>query len=113
MALERADLFAFAPYNGGEGVRIASVTTSASAPVAIPGVGTAPVVRLLVTNGGLVSAFIRFGRNESATLNSLEVLPGTQIVLSVPASLSGGGLTVSAITASGTTTISVVAGDGT
>jgi hypothetical protein len=102
-----SDILAFTPHAGGLGVRV-SCTTVASAAVGIPG-ANGENDRAVLTNGGSVSAFVRIGG--SADLNSMEVLPGTQVVVGIPYS-GVSGVTISAITASGTTTLSAVAGRG-
>jgi hypothetical protein len=100
----------FKPYNGGDGARL--TVTNASASVQIPGLGTGTGPdRVVVSNSGGVSAYIRFGASDvAATLASLEILPGTEKTLS-PSYCLPGGVWLAAITVSGSTTVNVCAGD--
>lgn len=90
-----------------------SVTTSASASTALPGQGT--VLRLI--NEGAVMVFVAVGEaaqtatlpNATPTATSTPVLPGSDIVLSLP---SSGIWNISAITRSSTATLHVQVGDG-
>jgi len=104
------DPLVFQPFNGGGGKRLSCSTVTANAE--IPGTQATPNLRVLVTNGGAVSAFIRFGQsNVIATLDSMEILPGTTQVFSVPF-LSPSGLYVAGITEAGTTKVQITAGVG-
>lgn len=111
-------VFAFQPYNGGDG-GITGVTTT-SARFIVPGMqgGQAqPGMRVLVTNGGLVSAFVKLGgANVVATTATahcgLEILPGGAYLLTPP-DVAPQDLYIAAITLSGTTNISACAGVGT
>lgn len=104
------DPFAFAPFDGGGGVRLSCTTSTANA--AIPGTQASENTRVLVTNGGSVSAFVRLGGSGVvATLNSMEILPGTCQPFTVPFT-SPNGLYVAGITEAGTTKIQVTAGRG-
>lgn len=90
-----------------------SVTTTASASVALPGQGS--VIRLI--NEGAVMVFVAIGEgaqtatlpNATPTKTSTPVLPGSDIVLSLP---SSGIWNISAITRSSTATLHVQIGDG-
>lgn len=104
---------AFQPFDGGVGKRLAVETTTGSA--AIPGTQTADRgrLRVLIINGGPVSAFVRMGQsNVTATLDCLEVLPGLPYLLTPPPT-NPSGVYLAAITEAGTTTIQVTAGQGT
>lgn len=104
---------AFQPFDGGAGKRL-SVTT-ATGRAAIPGTQTDDRgrLRLLITNGGSVSAFVRIGQSTvTATLDCLEVLPGCAYLLTPPTT-NPSGVWIAAITESGTTTVQVTAGQGT
>lgn len=104
------DPFSFLPFSGGLGKRIALTTTSARAE--IPGTQATGNERILVTNGGAVSAFIRMGQaNVIATLDCLEILPGITVSFTVPG-VAPTGLYVAGITESGTTNIQITAGQG-
>ncbi len=107
-------VFAFQPYNGGEGGSTGVNGTSAR--FLIPGMqgGVAqPGARVLVTNGGSVSAFVRLGgATVVATTASLEILPGGAYLLTPP-NVEPQNLYIAAITSTGTTTISACAGVGT
>lgn len=105
------DPFSFIPFEGGNGKRLACTTSSAR--VAIPGTqGQSALERILVTNGGPASAFVRMGQsNVVATLDCMEVLPGTTQTFTVP-QLAPSGLWVAGITEAGTTNLSIVAGSG-
>lgn len=90
-----------------------SVTTSASTSVVLPNTGS--VLRLV--NEGAVMAFVSVGvgtqtatlPNATQTRTSTPVLPGSDIVLSIP---SDQVQSISAITRSGTTTLHAVVGEG-
>lgn len=107
---------AFAPHKGGVGKRLLATTVTGSA--AIPGMsGGAPVEngRVLVTNSGInnASVFVRLGNSDvTATLDSLEILPGAAYLLTPPFS-GPGGVWIAAITETGTANISVMSGVGT
>lgn len=110
------NIVAFMPIAGGSGVRL-SVTT-ASTTVALPGLaggqqGTA--TRVMVSNGGSVSAFIKFGGSTiTANTSGYEILPGTKELLSPPYNGIGGGpIYIAAVTASGSTSINACVGEGT
>ena len=105
-----SDTVTFTPNRGGLGVRIA-VTSVASTPTGLvdAGDGGDRPPRIRVANLGSVTAFVRFGG--AADLNSIAILPGTVEVFGAPYS-NPNGISVSAITESGTTTVSVVAGVG-
>jgi hypothetical protein len=105
------DPFSFVPFEGGNGKRLSC--SDVSARVAIPGTqGQGALNRILVTNGGAVSAFIRMGQsNVVATLDSMEILPGTTQTFTVP-QVAPSGLFVAGITESGATNLSIVSGGG-
>lgn len=104
------NIYSFAPYDGGMGKRLSCSTVSASA--AIPGTQVDKDVQLLVTNGGEVSAFIRFGMpGVIATLDCMEILPGTTVPFTAPYNRQSE-LYMAGITEAGTTNLSVVAGRG-
>lgn len=105
------DPFSFVPFEGGNGKRLACTTSSAR--VAVPGTqGQGASNRILVTNGGAISAFIRMGQaNVVATLDCMEILPGTTQTFTVP-QVAPSGLYVAGITESDTTNLSIVAGSG-
>lgn len=105
------DPFSFEPFEGGLGKRLTCTTVSAA--VAIPGTqGSNAGNRILVTNGGEVSAFIRMGQGSVvATLDCTEILPGTTQTFTIPG-VAPSLLYVAGITETGTTKISVVAGKG-
>ena len=104
------DPFSFLPFSGGLGKRISLTTVSARGE--IPGTQATGNERILVTNGGSVSAFIRMGMVDVvATLDCLEILPGTTVSFTVP-SVAPTGLYVAGITESGATSIQVTAGLG-
>ena len=105
------DPFSFIPFEGGNGKRLACSTVTAR--VAVPGTqGQSALERILVTNGGTVSAFIRMGQsNVVATLDCMEILPGTTQTFTVP-QLAPSGLFVAGITESGSTNLSIVSGSG-
>lgn len=104
---------AFQPFDGGAGKRL-SVTTSTGS-VAIPGTQTDDRgrLRVLVTNGGSVSAFVRMGQSGvTASLDCLEVLPGCAYLLTPPQT-NPSGVYLAAITEVGATNVQVTAGQGT
>jgi len=105
---------AFEPFNGGQGAQISATTTSSSA--AIPGLSGGQQgdnSRVVVSNGGSVSAFVRFGPSTvAATVSGLEILPGTKETLKPP-NIGTNAVYLAAITVSGSTTINVCAGYGT
>lgn len=104
------DPFSFLPHEGGLGKRIS--LTPASASGAVPGTQATGNNRILITNGGSVSAFIRMGQSGVvATLDCLEILPGVTVSFTVPG-VAPSGLYVAGITESGTTKIQVSAGQG-
>ncbi|TAJ89742.1 hypothetical protein [Reyranella sp.] len=105
------NIFSFRPiYGGGMGKRLSCGIVSSSG--AIPGTQAENDVQLLVTNGGTVSAFVRFGQaGVVATLDCMEILPGVTVPFMAPFN-SQSELYMAAITESGTTTVSVVAGKG-
>lgn len=104
------DVFAFDPFEGGLGKRLEC--TSVSSRGAIPGTQAQGTFRILVTNGGSVSAFIRMGQaNVEATLDCLEILPGVTVSFTVP-QLAPSGLYIAGITETGSTKIQVTAGRG-
>lgn len=105
---------AFQPFDGGMGKRLSVTTTTGSG--AIPGTQGSidkAKLRLLVSNGGTVSAFIRMGQQGVvATLDCLEILPDTQVLLTPP-DTNPSGVWVAAITEFGPTSIQITAGQGT
>ena len=104
------DPFSFLPFEGGLGKRISLTTSSARG--AIPGTQATVNRRILVTNGGAVSAFVRMGQSDVvATLDCLEILPGVTVSFTVP-SIAPSGLYVAGITAAGATKIQITAGQG-
>jgi hypothetical protein len=108
------NVVAFEPYNGGQGAQIS--VSSVSASVAIPGLAGGQQddrSRVVVSNGGSVSAFIHFGPSGvTAGTSSLEILPGTKETLKPPY-IGPNAIYLAAVTASGSTTINVCAGLGT
>ncbi len=101
---------AFQPYGGGLGKRLSA--TSISSRGAIPGFVPQENTRVLITNGGAVSACVRFGASTvEATADCMEILPGTTVLVTVPYSASE--LWIAAISPSGTTTVQATAGTGT
>ena len=112
---ETVNLLSFSPYYGGSGRQITA--TSVSARVAIPGIAGGgddiQSKRIVVSNGGSVSAYVRMGdQNIEATVESYHILPGTKEVLTPP--YPGTGTTyIAAITASSSTTINICSGTGT
>lgn len=106
------DILTFTPHNGGQGVRVA-VTTVASTPVGVPCPSLANIpgpLRVRVANLGNVAAYVTFSGTASLS-SSMAILPGAVEVFGSPYTNTGG-VTVSALTEVGTTTISVVAGVG-
>lgn len=108
------NLQAFAPYNGGVGARLALTTTTGR--VAIPGLegGSDPKGkrRVVVSNGGSVSAFVRVGNSSVvATTGSLEVMPGCYVTITPP-HLGTSPVYLAGITESGTTKINGISGEG-
>lgn len=105
------DASAFKPLTDGDGIRI-TATTSATAPVGVPGAAGAgepnTIVRIRIVNSGSVSACIRFG--QTANTNCMEILPGTSEMFTIPYTQSG--VSLSVICPSGTTTIQATAGIG-
>lgn len=104
---------AFQPYDGGMGKRLSAGTTTTSA--AIPGTQTDDRgrLRVLIVNGGTVSAFVRMGQSGvTATLDCLEVLPGCAYLLTPPGT-NPSGVWLAAITEAGSANIQVTAGQGT
>lgn len=110
------NLTAFTPHGGGRGARLS--VTSATSSVLIPGLAggqVGPFSRVVVSNSGLVSAYVVIGVSgiQASTAN-YEILPLTKEVLTPPDSgVGGGSLYLAAVTASGSTTINVCAGTGT
>lgn len=105
------DILTFTPHNGGQGIRV-EVTTVASTPVGVPCPSLANIpgpLRVRVANLGSVAAYVTFAGE--ASLASMAILPGAVEVFGSPYTNTGG-VTVSALTESGTTTISVTAGIG-
>lgn len=105
---------AFMPFEGGLGKRITVTTTTTNQE--IPGT-QAPSdpskIRLLVTNSGTISVFVRIGQSDVvATLDCLEILPGCAYLLT-PQSVAPGIISIAAICESGTTKIQVTSGQGT
>lgn len=105
---------AFIPFQGGRGKRFAVSGTSAS--VAIPGLagGTpAPYARVMVSNGGDDSIFVRMGDSTVvADTDCMEVLPGCDYLLAPP--FTGlGGVYLAAITEGAVGKVSVISGTGT
>ena len=105
------DVDAFEPLiGGGRGVRVAFTTTSSRAE--IPGTQAVGKVRVKVSNGTFVSAWIAFGQsNIVATVGCLEILPGCDYVFTAPA-VSPTALWVAGITESGTAKLTFNAGRG-
>lgn len=102
---------AFQPYGGGLGKRLTAETSSATG--AIPGGQQDGIDRVLISNGGVVSAFVRLGDgNVAATLDCQEILPGTQVLLTIPAPAPSG-LYIAVITEISSTKIQATAGRGT
>ncbi len=108
---------AFQPFDGGNGLRVTAGTGTGSTPYRIPGLSGGTDgnenKRVLITNGGLVSAFLRMGPSStSADLNSLEILPGCAYLLTPPA-VNPSGVWFAVCTEAGTTTVGVAFGYGT
>lgn len=105
---------AFEPYGGGNGARIAASSTTTR--VAIPGLEGGQQgdnSRVLITNPNAFSAFIRLGTSVvEATLSSLEILAGTQVLLRPPFNGPAPAY-MAVILESGTGSISVCSGAGT
>jgi hypothetical protein len=102
---------AFQPFSGGRGKRLTVTTSSATG--AIPGGQQDAIDRVLVTNGGNVSAFVCLGPSTvAATLDCQEIMPGTQVLLGTPFPAPSG-LYIAAITESGSTKVQATAGRGT
>lgn len=105
---------AFQPFDGGAGKRLAVTATTSNA--AIPGtqVDDRGRLRVLVSNGGWASAFVRLGQQGVvATLDCLEVKPGDTHLLTPP-STNPSGVWLAAICDTGEATkIQVTAGQGT
>lgn len=105
---------AFQPFDGGMGKRLSVDDATNSA--AIPGTQTdeRSRLRVLVTNGGQVSAFVRMGQQGvTATLDCLEVLPGCAYLLTPPSTNPSGVWLAAICDEGGETTIQVTAGQGT
>lgn len=104
------DSFAFEPFDGGLGIRLTATTVSSSGK--IPGTQAVPRLRIVASNGGDTSAFIRFGPPTiTATLDCMEILPGTQLVFSFPELLPTA-LYAAVIAESGPTRVQFTAGRG-
>lgn len=105
---------AFEPYNGGQGARLSATSTSDR--VAIPGLeggSQNDKSRVLITNRNSFSISIRMGGSTvDATLSSLEILAGTQVLLKPPTAGTQP-LYMAGITESLTGYITVCAGTGT
>jgi hypothetical protein len=105
---------AFTPNGGGQGARLAA--TSVSSRALIPGLAggqQGAKSRLVVSNSGFVSAYVTIGGSDVvATTASLEILPGTKELLSPPF-VGTKAMYLAAVTASGSTTVNVCAGEGT
>ena len=104
------DVLTFAPHNGGQGLRIA-VTSSASTPAGIQvpdSLNSGSAVRVRVANLGDQAAYVNL--IGTASLSNMAILAGTVEVFAL---LPGVHISISAITETGTTTLSVVAGTGT
>jgi len=109
------NLQAFTPYAGGAGARISVTGTTGSAPIpGLEGGMTDPRSRVVVSNSGSSSAYVRFGKSGVVATNaSYEILAGTKEVLTPPF-VGPAPMYVAAICAgSTTTTINVCAGIGT
>ena len=109
------NLQAFTPYAGGSGLRISVTgTTARSAIPGFEGGQDTAARRVVVSNSGSSSAYIRFGDSAVvATSSSYEILAGTKEVLTPPF-IGPAPMYVAAICAgSTTTTINVCAGIGT
>jgi hypothetical protein len=108
------NITAFQPFEGGRGKRLSVTTTSARG--VIPGtqaIDNPDRLRLLITNGGNVSAFIRMGQDDvEATTDCQEILPGTQVLLTPPV-VRPDPVWVAAICEGGTTKVQVTSGYGT
>lgn len=105
---------AFQPFEGGRGKRLTATDTTTSG--AIPGTQAveAATLRILVTNGGLVSVFIRMGQSDVvATLDSLEILAGTQVLLTPPFADPQNLWFAAICDSNATTNVSACAGKGT
>jgi hypothetical protein len=109
------DIDIIAPYRGGVGARLTCSTSSSR--VAIPGTeaGNKPP-RLIITNGGAVSAFVRLGdanvvASIASTTCSIEILPGSSVLFKAPFAVPNQ-LYMAGITEAGSTKVSVIAGTG-
>lgn len=105
---------AFRPFDGGVGKRTLAEGTSAN--VAIPGLAGGQQndrSRVVVSNGGLFSAFVRMGdASVVATTDCMEILAGYAYMLTPPF-VGPGGVYLAVITeGSDTTKISVISGEG-
>ena len=102
--------YAFWPFQGGGGKRITATSTTSSGEV--PGTQAVKNLRLLVTNDGNVTAYVRFGQSTvTADTNCMALLPGTSQVFTAPFT-GPGTLYFAAITVAGTTGVQVTAGEG-
>lgn len=105
---------AFLPYAGGVGKRMSVDSTSAA--IAIPGLaGGAQNAksRVVVSNGGQSSAFVRMGDSSVvSTTDCMEILPGFAYLLSPPLTNPGGVYLAAVTEGSNATKISVLAGEG-
>ena len=110
------NLEAFRPYNGGQGVRLAVTSTTASA--LIPGLaGGEPNDRrrVLIVNSSLYSsAFVRLGQSGvRADTGSLEVMARSSMTLT-PQYTGPGAVYIAAICNAGeSTNLNICAGQGT
>lgn len=104
----------FVPYRGGRGKRL-TATSGSSTSAAIPGMGVGQAKagqRAMFTNGGNVSAFVVMDSSSVvADLDCYELLPGSTQPLGAPFTPNVA-VWFAVITEAGTTTVSVVAGDG-
>lgn len=105
---------AFQPFEGGNGKRL--TVTTASARVAIPGtqaVATPDRLRVVISNNNTFAVSVLMGQDAViATLDCMEILPGTQVILTPPV-VAPDAVWIAAICESGTGYIQVTAGYGT
>lgn len=108
------DQLVFVPESGGLGKRL-TATTASSTSAAIPGMGVGAGRagrRVMFTNGGSFSAFVRMGDSTvEATTDCYELLPGTTQPLGAPFT-AGAAVYFAVISVGGDTTVSACAGLG-
>lgn len=104
------DLYAFRPMFGGHGVRL--TCSSVNSRAVFPGLQGQKDVRLIISNGGSVSAFIAFGQSDVVADSScMEILPGTQVSMTLD-DFYPQQLYIAGVTESATTNVQFTAGKG-